>query len=160
MADRVIIMGKGEIGQIGTPKEIYRAPANQFVAEFVGRNNILAGKVKSVDGDTACITTTSGEFTVPTNEVQLTPGHNASFVISADLVHIATEEPSGGNKAYCKLISEEFVGSMVTLFLEDAQGHEFKVQMQERELSKFDLHSGDEIWLSWETQSAHVLDEG
>ena len=48
---------------------------------------------------------------------------------------------------------------MVTLFLEDAQGHEFKVQMQERELSKFDLHSGDEIWLSWDTQSAHVLNE-
>lgn len=50
-------------------------------------------------------------------------------------MHIATEEPSGTNKAFCKLISEEFVGSMVTLFLEDAQGHEFKVQMQERELS-------------------------
>ena len=159
MADRVIIMGKGEIGQIGTPKEIYRAPANQFVAEFVGRNNILAGKVKSVDDGTARITTPSGDFTVPTNEVQLIEGHNASFVISADLVHIATKEPSGGNKAFCKLISEEFVGSMVTLFLEDAQGHEFKVQMQERELSKFDLHGGDEIWLSWDTQSAHVLNE-
>ena len=56
------------------------------------------------------------------------------------------------------------VGSAVlwplTLFLEDANGHEFKVQMQERELSKFDLHSGDEIWLSWDTQSAHVLNEG
>ena len=150
---------KGEIGQIGTPKEIYRAPANRFVAEFVGRNNILAGKVKSVDGGTARITTPSGEFTVPTNEVNLVEDHNASFVISADLVHIATEEPDGGNKAYCKLISEEFVGSMVTLFLEDAQGHEFKVQMQERELSKFDLQSGDEIWLSWDTQSAHVLNE-
>jgi spermidine/putrescine transport system ATP-binding protein len=107
----------------------------------------------------ACIATPSGEFTVPTNEVQLTQGHEASFVISADLVHIALEEPDGGNRAYCKLISEEFVGSMVTLFLEDAQGHEFKVQMQERELSNFDLHSGDEIWLSWDTQSAHVLNE-
>lgn len=159
MADRVIIMGKGEIGQIGTPKEIYRAPANRFVAEFVGRNNILAGKVKSVDGRAAEITTPSGIFTVPTNEVQLLEGHSASFVISADLMHIASEEPLGTNKAFCKLISEEFVGSMVTLFLEDAQGHEFKVQMQERELSKFDLHSGDEIWLSWDVQSAHVLNE-
>ena len=40
---------------------------------------------------------------------------------------------------------------MVTLFLEDAQGQEFKVQMQERELSKFDLKSGAEVWLSWDT---------
>jgi len=158
-ADRVIIMGKGEIAQIGTTKDIYRAPANQFVAEFVGRNNILAGKVASVDGATASIATPSGKFTVPTNEVRLTEGHNASFVISADLVHNSLAEPDGGNKAHCKLISEEFVGSMVTLFLEDAQGHEFKVQMQERQLSKFDLHSGDEIWLSWDTASAHVLNE-
>ena len=48
---------------------------------------------------------------------------------------------------------------MVTLFLEDAQGQEFKVQMQERELSKFDLKSGAEVWLSWDTASAHVLNE-
>ena len=159
MADRVIIMGKGEIAQIGTPKDIYREPANQFVAEFVGRNNILSGKVASVDGSTARITTGSGDFTVPTNEVGLIEGNDASFVISADLVHIALGEPEAGNKAYCKLISEEFVGSMVTLFLEDAQGHEFKVQMQERELSKFDLKGGAEIWLSWDTASAHVLNE-
>jgi len=126
MADRVIIMGKGEIAQIGSPKDIYREPANQFVAEFVGRNNILSGKVASLSDDT---------------------------------VHISPSEPAAGNKAHCKLISEEFVGSMVTLFLEDVQGHEFKVQMQERELSKFDLNSGDEIWLSWDTASAHVLNE-
>ncbi len=81
-------------------------------------------------------------------------------MISADLVHISIDKPVGDNAAKCKLISEEFVGSMVTLFLEDAQGHEFKVQMQERELSKFDLNSGDKIWLSWDTSSAHVLNEG
>ncbi|MGC1504309.1 MAG: ABC transporter ATP-binding protein [Sulfitobacter sp.] len=159
MADRVIIMGKGEIAQIGSPKDIYREPANQFVAEFVGRNNILSGKVTSLSDDTARIATPSGDFAVPTNEVHLIEGHNASFVISADLVHISMGEPDGDNKAHCKLISEEFVGSMVTLFLEDAQGHEFKVQMQERELSKFDIKGGAEIWLSWDTASAHVLNE-
>ncbi len=41
MADRVVIMGQGEIAQIGKPQEIFRAPQNRFVAEFVGRNNIL-----------------------------------------------------------------------------------------------------------------------
>ncbi|WP_281859403.1 ABC transporter ATP-binding protein [Litoreibacter halocynthiae] len=159
MADRVVIMGKGEIAQIGAPKDIYREPANQFVAEFVGRNNILSGTVASLGKGTARIATPSGEFTVPMNEVSLSEGQQASFVISADLVHIAMDDPKDDNTARCKLISEEFVGSMVTLFLEDAQGHEFKVQMQERELSKFDLKGGDQIWLSWDTQSAHVLNE-
>lgn len=159
MADRVVIMGEGEIAQIGSPKDIYRAPANQFVAEFVGRNNILTGTVATLSTGTAQITTPSGDFTVPKNEVHLSEGEKASFVISADLVHISLDEPNGENTAQCKLISEEFVGSMVTLFLEDAQGHEFKVQMQERELSKYHLKGGTEIWLSWDTQSAHVLKE-
>lgn len=159
MADRVVIMGEGEIAQIGSPKDIYRAPANQFVAEFVGRNNILSGTVASLAKDSARITTPSGDFTVPLNEVALKDGQNTSFVISADLVHIATDKPGSENSVHCKLISEEFVGSMVTLFLEDDQGHEFKVQMQERELSNFDLKGGDKIWLSWDTQSAHVLNQ-
>lgn len=160
MADRVVIMSEGDIAQIGSPKDIYRAPANRFVAEFVGRNNILSGTVAGLAEGTARIATRSGEFTVPVTGIALNAGQAASFVISADLVHIAMDEPAGENIARCRLISEEFVGSMVTLFLEDAQGQEFKVQMQERELSKFSLHSGDEIWLSWDTQSAHVLDEG
>ena len=41
MANRVIIMHEGEISQIGSPKDIYRSPANQFVAEFVGRNSLV-----------------------------------------------------------------------------------------------------------------------
>ena len=159
MADRVVIMGEGEIAQIGTPKDIYRAPANRFVAEFVGRNNILSGSVVTLVNGAARIKTPSGEFVVPVNEVALSEGQKASFVISADLVHISRDKPDGENAAQCKLISEEFVGSMVTLFLEDAQQQEFKVQMQERELSKFDLQSGNNIWLSWETSSAHVLHE-
>ena len=43
MADRVVIMSRGHIAQIGMPKDIYRAPENRFVAEFVGRNNIISG---------------------------------------------------------------------------------------------------------------------
>jgi spermidine/putrescine transport system ATP-binding protein len=157
MADRVVIMSEGEISQIGSPKDIYRSPATRFVAEFVGRNNILSGTVAGLGAGNAQIQTASGVFSVNLNDVSLSEGQPASFVISADLVHISTSEPDAQNKAYCKLISEEFVGSMVTLFLEDAQVQEFKVQMQERELSKFDLKGGDQIWLSWDAQSAHVL---
>jgi iron(III) transport system ATP-binding protein len=43
MSDRVAVMSAGEVQQIGTPEEIYRRPANRFVAEFVGRVNLLTG---------------------------------------------------------------------------------------------------------------------
>ncbi len=157
MADRVVIMSKGEIAQIGSPRDIYREPANQFVAEFVGRNNILSGTVESVEHNRAKLNTPSGDFFVEVKAGQLTERDSASFVISADLVHLSAGEPDSKNTVACQLISEEFVGSMVTLFLENASGHEFKVQMQERELSKLELDLAKPIWLSWSECSAHVL---
>ena len=158
MADRVVIMGNGEIAQVGTPKDIYRSPQNQFVAEFVGRNNILTGTVSGITKSSANIETGSGVFSVMLEKNSLIKGQQASFVISADLVHLSASEPKTDNSVFCKLISEEFVGSMVTLFLEDQNNHEFKVQMQERELSKFELKPGSEIWLSWSSKSAHLLE--
>jgi iron(III) transport system ATP-binding protein len=41
MADRVVVMNKGELEQVGTPREIYEQPASPFVADFVGRINVL-----------------------------------------------------------------------------------------------------------------------
>ena len=157
MADRVVIMGNGEIAQVGSPKDIYRTPQNQFVAEFVGRNNILSGVVASVTKSNAKIEAQSGTFIVNLENNLLKKGQEASFVISADLVHLSLSSPKSENTIQCKLISEEFVGSMVTLFLEDINNHEFKVQMQERELSKYDLKPGSDIWLSWSPKSAHLL---
>ena len=50
MSDRVAVMSAGEVQQIGTPEEIYRHPANRFVAEFVGRVNLIEGLVSGGDG--------------------------------------------------------------------------------------------------------------
>jgi putative spermidine/putrescine transport system ATP-binding protein len=43
VADRLVVMSDGEIQQIGTQRELYNAPANQFVASFIGRTNFFAG---------------------------------------------------------------------------------------------------------------------
>jgi len=45
MSDRVVVMRAGQIEQIGTPREVYEAPRNLFVANFVGESNFLNGKV-------------------------------------------------------------------------------------------------------------------
>src|SRR2546430_4479082 len=42
MADRVVVMNRGSIEQIGTPQQIYREPASAFVADFVGKVNVLS----------------------------------------------------------------------------------------------------------------------
>ncbi len=49
IADQVAIMNKGKIVQVGAPRELYRAPADRFVAEFVGLSNIVPVKVLGPD---------------------------------------------------------------------------------------------------------------
>ncbi|MBS0539621.1 MAG: putative 2-aminoethylphosphonate ABC transporter ATP-binding protein [Proteobacteria bacterium] len=49
MADRIVVMNHGVIEQVGTPQEIYRAPATAFVADFVGAMNFLDGTLEAPD---------------------------------------------------------------------------------------------------------------
>ena len=57
LADRIVVMRDGRIEQVGTPDEVYRAPASAFVYEFIGRANCLAGRVEGglfrIDGGPA-----------------------------------------------------------------------------------------------------------
>ncbi len=46
MSDRVVVMDKGKIQQVGTPKDIYNEPKNAFVADFIGESNIVDGIMK------------------------------------------------------------------------------------------------------------------
>jgi iron(III) transport system ATP-binding protein len=41
ISNRIVVMNKGRVSQVGSPKEIYRYPQNQFVADFIGRANIM-----------------------------------------------------------------------------------------------------------------------
>jgi spermidine/putrescine transport system ATP-binding protein len=51
MSDRVVVMHKGIVQQLGTPREIYENPANLFVAKFIGEINELDGEIVAVDGN-------------------------------------------------------------------------------------------------------------
>ena len=160
MADRVVIMSRGHIAQIGMPKDIYRAPQNRFVAEFVGRNNIISGRVNAIAGKLVTIDSDLGQFKVQLGAGQKPAvGDAASFVIAADLVHLTAGKPKAVNRIECSLISEEFIGSVVTFFLETPNGSEFKVQVQERELSDMDLKHMGKVFVSWAPERAHFIGE-
>lgn len=155
MADRVVILSNGMIEQVDTPRDIYRAPANRFVAEFVGRNNILEGDVASVTKNIAKVGTPAGTFTVAAEGLK--KGDHLSFVIAADLVNLSETKPVADNIVLCSVISEEFVGSIITVYLESEDGSEFMVQVQQRNLEKLRLEPGNKLWLSWSTRHTHRL---
>ena len=52
MSDRIAVMDRGRVLQVGTPAEIYRDPADRFVMEFIGSPNVFAGRVERLgDGE-------------------------------------------------------------------------------------------------------------
>jgi spermidine/putrescine transport system ATP-binding protein len=55
MADRIAVMDKGKVLQIGTPEEIYETPATQFVADFIGETNFMRGRLLSKQGSVGTI---------------------------------------------------------------------------------------------------------
>jgi putative spermidine/putrescine transport system ATP-binding protein len=63
LADTVVVMAEGIIQQIGSPTEIYRSPANRFVAQFIGRSNLLPSRVE--DGQHVRLGATHIHTTVP-----------------------------------------------------------------------------------------------
>lgn len=56
MSDRIVVMNKGKIEQIGTAKEIYSKPASEFVSQFLGESNLFEGKYEESNN--------SGKFTI------------------------------------------------------------------------------------------------
>lgn len=66
MADRMAVLRDGIIEQIGPPREVYRSPANRFVADFIGEANWLRGTVQSRDGTSVVVETTTGPLVANT----------------------------------------------------------------------------------------------
>ena len=50
MSDRIAVMNRGKVEQLGTPEELYERPTTRFVADFIGTTNLLTGSVESADG--------------------------------------------------------------------------------------------------------------
>ncbi|MGI9304592.1 MAG: ABC transporter ATP-binding protein [Gammaproteobacteria bacterium] len=159
MADRVVIMSQGVIEQIGKPQDVYREPASRFVAEFVGTNNIVSGQVQAVSDDQVDIETPLGRFlALRRADRELGKGTSVDVVIGADRVVVTPDHPGDVvNQIRCNLISEEFIGSIVTLHFETGQGTPFRVQKQQRELDTLDLEIGKSFWASWRAEHAYIL---
>ncbi len=158
MADRVVIMSNGLVEQIGEPREIYREPVSRFVAEFVGRNNIVEGAVSHLSRGKVALTSDIGTLVASKPaKLQAAQGDRLSFVVSADVMSVSDAKPRSENVVQCELISEEFIGSVVTLFLEAGPGVELKAQIQQRDIEKIDTSPGAKLYLSWPSSNVHIL---
>ena len=107
MADRIVVMDRGTIEQIGTPTEIYRAPASLFVADFIGEANQLPARV--LDGGDIAV----GAARLACDVHSLAPGAEAVTAIRPEDVipHETASAPDAANVLEVTVGAMEFLGS-------------------------------------------------
>ena len=94
MSDRIAVMNRGAIEQIGVPEGVYERPETTFVAGFIGVSNLMPGTVSSVNGDRVRVELESG-VGVEASANGLAPGERCHAVVRPEKLRIRrTEEPA------------------------------------------------------------------
>jgi spermidine/putrescine ABC transporter ATP-binding subunit len=165
ISDRIAIMNKGKIMQIGTPEAIYSQPESHFVADFIGKSNFLQGTYKPAE-----------------NEAHPQPGDAASFVLkngtsvrclSADIPagqarlllrpeHLSISAESSGNSS-CNAIEAvvetvTFLGEVVYCHVRTGSDELLIVPLYGAQAIHNTWTRGDSVTVTWEYTSGRVLD--
>lgn len=153
VADRIVIMNKGTVEQVGSPKEIFTSPKSRFAAEILDNNNLLEGVVAGNEGNLTIVKTALGDMVVSAGENHPSAGTKVYLVVRQDIIQ--TDHPSFDNKVKAKISGRMVKGSMV-IYEFDAQGQTFKV---ERHLSAglLDASANEEFILSWNAENSILL---
>ncbi|HXE20596.1 MAG TPA: ABC transporter ATP-binding protein [Castellaniella sp.] len=110
MGDRLVVLSAGKLQQIGEPREVYRAPANRFVADFIGTANFFSGTVAQ---DGRSITTQSGLQLVGAN---LAPGAT-DVMVRPEAIKLSTTVPKGRDELYGDVIDISYLGPVADVFV-------------------------------------------
>ncbi|NIZ08129.1 ABC transporter ATP-binding protein [Pseudooceanicola sp. HF7] len=114
MADRVVILNRGRIAQIGTPEQVYHRPADSYVARFMGATNSLPAELSGKEG----ITLTLPDGTraqLPRAQLHIpepvAPGP-AKLIFRSDAVKLGAEQEDGGLILRGKVAQHAYLGSV------------------------------------------------
>lgn len=112
MSDRIVVMNAGSIEQIGTPEEVYDTPATAFVADFLGKANMLAGKVSASTGTTATISLAAGQSATVVSPRPLTVGDAVTVVVRPQKLSVG-EGQTSNHLSGCVLSTSYLGGSVI-----------------------------------------------
>ena len=125
MADRMAIMRRGRLEQMGRPREVYHRPESCFVADFIGETNLLKGKVREV-GETVVVETAAGELrsTVFFEGVQV--GDAVYCSIRPERLGVLADGEEQANALRGEVVRVFFLGNHEQYFLQLPDGGEVK----------------------------------
>ncbi|WP_281015524.1 TOBE domain-containing protein [Mesorhizobium sp. M00.F.Ca.ET.217.01.1.1] len=105
-------MNAGAMEQIGAPEEVYETPATAFVADFLGKANMLAGTVSKSDGPTATVTLAAGQTVKVVSPKPLSPGAPITVVVRPQ--KLSLESGAMANRLSGRVVSTSYLGGSAT----------------------------------------------
>jgi len=91
LSDRIVVMNKGKIEQVGTPEDIYRYPTTRFVADFIGRANFLPTVVDAVAGKSASVSLLGKRLDTPAR-FAVAPGQAVTAMLRPEALSLRQDE--------------------------------------------------------------------
>ena len=163
LADLVVVMEKGKIKQAGSAREVYAQPRDRYVAEFLGGQNVLHGKVEHVNG--AHVIVSSDEIhgiEIPlSGQIGIRSGDRVDIAVRRDDIQLRRPDSNSLETSMTKISARvnavEYQGYFVKVMLDIAEKNEFIAYVPEREFFRDPLIVGDVVLATWTKEVARLL---
>ena len=160
MSDRIAVMHRGMVEQVGTPEDLYDRPQTPFVADFIGTTNLLAGTVTALRDGESVIRLDSGDTCIAGVE-HCVPGQSIQFSVRPEAIRVERvddrpPDPSGGNRSQLLGSIEQaaYLGSAVQYHIRTEGGLGVSV-LTSRSGPRFE--HGTKVVLGWSPADALIL---
>jgi spermidine/putrescine transport system ATP-binding protein len=154
MSDRIAVMNGGKILQVGSPREIYSAPASRFVAGFIGESNFLPCEVTGRNHKETQVRLADSSKPLLAHASDIETGSKATLAIRPEDAFIASKRGEG---VFSALVEDViFFGSGVHVRLKLGSGARFVIQTQDSGSSSLP-QPADLIQVSFKAESARLL---
>ncbi len=162
LADTVVVMDTGRrSSRRRRPTPSYR-PQSAYVARFMGGQNVIRGKVRGSDGETALLDGPDGaRVRVPLRGKPVTQGGDAMLAVRRELIELRRGAGSGElgeNEVRGTVQTVEYQGIYFKITLNRIGGEEFIVIEPEASYFARPIDSGDLVVAAWRTELAHLLE--
>ncbi len=158
MSDRVAVFNDGRIQQLAPPNELYEAPVNSFVAQFIGENNTLEGTIKEINGNQALVQLDDGEVIhcKPVNVYKT--GERARVSIRPERVEYNKDRmQEGAHTIKAEVLEFIYMGDIFRTRLKVAGNEEFIIKTRNAP-DQVRLQAGQLIEIGWMPEDCHALD--
>ncbi len=156
LSDRIAVMRDGRVAQVGSPVDLYERPADLFVADFVGTNNLLPGTVAHLQDGWAEVQTPAGPMRGRAAG-PLQPGQGAVLAIRPEAVQIS-DGGAGGVSVPGKVALAQYLGSLVRYEVEVAGGRVLLVDVPNPKGTP-SLRPGQSVRVTFDPSAALVFPE-